>query len=766
MGHRWSWILFSMLLSGGLWLGGCGGSDDVCRPNCGTAECGDDGCGGSCGTCADELSCTEDRCVKGSCVFQVDPNFCTVAGSCVPSGTEQPDNPCKTCQPSSSSVGWTARGDGIACGGEAFCYGGECCDTTVNCAERNCGDDGCGGVCGTCTEFETCRDGVCKTTPCDPKCDNKDCGPDGCGDICGTCPNGYECDDNGFCQCVRLCAGKECGDDGCGGVCGSCTGINVVCQSGACVCAGEECNGACCGPNQVCVNSDFCCKPACEVAECGPDGCGGSCGDCPGDNMECVDGGCECPGVVCPVGCCSPGQECDLSGACCTPQCSGKECGPNGCGSLCGLCLEGQLCLTGVCPPEGDVCLDDNEVDWDGCTQGQLSEFQVNTEENDWQYNPAVAPTASGRFVVAWDSRDQDATGEGVFGQIFSQTGMPAGPEFRANTYMTDDQLDAAVTGFANGAFVVAWDSFEQDGSDRGVYFQLYSADGAKTLPETRVNEFTTLGQLRPALATLAGGDFVVVWEGVMGNGTGGFLWDEVFCRVYDASGAPLTDVVRVNATTLNEQTVASVTATTDGGFVVVWQSLLQDGNGLGVYAQRFDEEAMTVGSEILVNTYTPGDQKLPDVAPLPDGGFVVVWETTSQDAEGSGIMMRLFDGDDVPVTAELLVNTTTQGGQQTPAVASFSDGEFVVAWESREQDGSLGGIYFQRFDENGTKLGVETAANVFTSSNQQSPDVATLPGDTFVMVWRSWGQEGDVQDQSYGVFARRFDKDGEAIYH
>ncbi|MBN1773416.1 MAG: hypothetical protein JXB32_19295, partial [Deltaproteobacteria bacterium] len=57
------------------------------------------------------------------------------------------------------------------------------------------------------------------------------------------------------------------------------------------------------------------CTPACTGRECGPDGCGGSCGSCP------------------------TGETCNSSGVCvCTPSCTGRECGPDGCGGSCGSC--------------------------------------------------------------------------------------------------------------------------------------------------------------------------------------------------------------------------------------------------------------------------------------------------------------------------------------------------------------------------------------------------------------------------------------------
>ena len=44
-----------------------------------------------------------------------------------------------------------------------------------------------------------------------------------------------------------------------------------------------------------------------------------------------------------------------------------------------------------------------------------------------------------------------------------------------------------------------------------------------------------------------------------------------------------------VNTTIAENQSKPAVAALTSGGFVVVWQSLLQDGDLAGVYAQVFD---------------------------------------------------------------------------------------------------------------------------------------------------------------------------------
>jgi len=103
------------------------------------------------------------------------------------------------------------------------------------CAGRECGDDGCGGTCGTCGGEATCEDGVC-VPGCVRTCSGRECGPDGCGGLCGTCAGDEDCVE-GTCVCRPSCAGRDCGPDGCGGTCGTCAASATCDPAGRCACA-------------------------------------------------------------------------------------------------------------------------------------------------------------------------------------------------------------------------------------------------------------------------------------------------------------------------------------------------------------------------------------------------------------------------------------------------------------------------------------------------------------------------------------------------
>ena len=108
-------------------------------------------------------------------------------------------------------------------------------------------------------------------------------------------------------------------------------------------------------------------------------------------------------------------------------------------------------------------------------------EFQVNTYTSHSQNYPDVAADAVGNFVVVWTSSytDQDGDADGIFGQHFTSTGVPSGPEFQVNTYTDGYQNGGSVAGGPDGRFVIAWTgAYQQDGSGQGVFAQRFRAVG------------------------------------------------------------------------------------------------------------------------------------------------------------------------------------------------------------------------------------------------------------------------------------------------
>jgi hypothetical protein len=378
-------------------------------------------------------------------------------------------------------------------------------------------------------------------------------------------------------------------------------------------------------------------------------------------------------------------------------------------------------------------------------------EFRVNTYTYQWQQQPSVAGDASGNFVVVWTSRG-DGSLYGVFGQRYSSSGAPIGPEFRVNTFTTDNQIGQAVAADPAGNFVVVWHSYGQDGSETGVFGQRYASSGAPLGSEFRVNTYTTDYQDAPAVAAGTAGDFVVVWDsqGQVGSRS-------VFGQRYASSGAPVGPEFRVNTFTGGApqfQTVpSSVALDPSGNFVVAWQNIGQDGSSYGVFGQRFASSGAPVGPEFRVNTYTPNYQVWPSIFSDPSGDFVLAWTSYGQDGFYGGIYARRYASSGAPLGPEFRVNTYTTNYQRFPSVAGDGAGNFIVTWFGDLEDGSGSGVFGQRFASSGTPLGPEFRVNTYTTAFQAFPSVAADTAGNFVVVWYGFGTD----PSGTGVFGQRY---------
>jgi hypothetical protein len=246
-----------------------------------------------------------------------------------------------------------------------------------------------------------------------------------------------------------------------------------------------------------------------------------------------------------------------------------------------------------------------------------------------------VSMDGDGDFVVAWTSGGQDGSGSGVFARRFSSAGAALGGELLVNAYTTGEQKFQSVATDADGDFVVAWNSYGQDGSSAGVFARRFSSAGAPIAFEFQVTTYTTSYQWFPAVAADADGDFVVAWSSDHDGFTHG-----VFAQRFSSAGAALASEFQVNTYTEYFQGRPSVATDADGDFVVAWNSYLQDFGVAGIFARRYSSAGAPATSEFLVNSFTDTNQRYPSVA-VGGGHFVVAWESYKQDGDDYGIFAQ-----------------------------------------------------------------------------------------------------------------------------
>lgn len=171
------------------------------------------------------------------------------------------------------------------------------------------------------------------------------------------------------------------------------------------------------------------------------------------------------------------------------------------------------------------------------------------------------------------------------------------------------------------------------------------------------------------------------------------------------------------------------------------------DGSSSSIKAQVFNANGNPLGSEFLVNTAAAADQLKSAVTGLANGGFVIVWRdesTAAGDTSGDAIRAQVYDANGNTSGAEFVVNTTTTGDQQYPAITGLADGRFVMVWQDASQTGgdtSLAAIRGQVFNADGSTSGSEFLVNTSTAFTQSQPAISELADGRLIVTWTDFSQ-------------------------
>ena len=366
--------------------------------------------------------------------------------------------------------------------------------------------------------------------------------------------------------------------------------------------------------------------------------------------------------------------------------------------------------------------------------------FKVTASTTVGQFLAAPLVGHDGGVTVVWTSGDEDWTG--TFGQRFSPDGVRLGDDFRVNTYTTGYQGAGRTVTLADGGWLATFANIDSGAPD-AVWARRYSAGGVARGPDFQVSAQVVFGPLSTAAADPRGG-FIVFWEGSDGDLRG------VFGRRYDRASEPVGAEFQVNTYTLGVQGDMAAAVSPSGAFTVVWTSGAlndQDGDHAGVFGQRFDADGQRLGGEFQVNSFTTSNQYLPDVAINRLGQAIVIWTSKEQDGSINGVYGRRYGADGALLGAEFRVNEITINNQRDTSVDADENGNFVVSWR---QD--YDAIKARRYDAQGVPRGGEFIVAQGGGERVEAPQVTSDRRGNFIVAW----QQGPLS-QPADIYARRY---------
>jgi hypothetical protein len=325
--------------------------------------------------------------------------------------------------------------------------------------------------------------------------------------------------------------------------------------------------------------------------------------------------------------------------------------------------------------------------------------FLVNQTVVGTQDQPAVAMDANGDFVVSWTSDDVRSSVGGIYARRFTIQGTAVTNEVAVSPASANRQENSAVAIDGSGNFTVVWQS---DSPAWDLFGQQFTAAGIKRGGEMAINTYTADKQVDPAIAMDPNGDFVVAWEsfGEDGSGYG------VYARRYSPAGAALdAQEFRVNTTTLNWQITPDVGMANNGAFTVVWSAFGQDNltasnptSDYGIYAHMYnangtdyrDPATGAIVGEYRVNTKVVGDQMTPAVSVAANGEIAAVW-TGPESYLKSYPDGSSYNTNDLQVLGRVIVpSSNPQPGNSGPTISQVGVSQVsgMMSWNALDSDG------------------------------------------------------------------------------
>jgi hypothetical protein len=300
-----------------------------------------------------------------------------------------------------------------------------------------------------------------------------------------------------------------------------------------------------------------------------------------------------------------------------------------------------------------------------------LGNFAVDTFEGiGAQVEADVAMNDRGHFTAVWsDSRD----GLDIMARMFYANGAPKGPSFRVNDVTDNNQLSPSVTMDTTGNFAVTWTDFRSSHAD--IYLQRYGADGTPVGGNVRVSTAEPYSRGSSEVFLFNDGRAVVAWQDAWNLGV-----NDVYLQRFDAAGNPSGGNVEVS-THAGQETDAkypAVAGRENGDFLVCWQFIHAPGIN-DVYGRLYDASGGTLKDVFVVNETDGGYNHVrPDAAANPKGGWGVAWDTNREGTRDIRARSLAANGDVSGASARV---SDTAGEQKDARVAIDGRGIALFVW-------------------------------------------------------------------------------------
>lgn len=302
-----------------------------------------------------------------------------------------------------------------------------------------------------------------------------------------------------------------------------------------------------------------------------------------------------------------------------------------------------------------------------------------------YRSEPAAVPLPDGDFLLFWTEEEatyyvyyfqvwRDVADRDVWAQRFDSRGRPAGERFRINQQRSGFQSRPAAALAPGGRVLVTWESAAGGSAADGVFARLFSTGGRALSGELRL----AAGEAyHPAVAANAEGRFLVTWEGCCGDGDD----KGVFAALIDEEGDRLGASFQVNTTAAGPQRRPEVSVDPWSNFMVVWQGHVGEPHEARIFAQAVGRDGALLGPELQISEGVGTTQISPVLVADERGGFFVFWLDWAENFP-LGVFGVEIDAFGSSISEEALVSEAQVGAHYRIVAVSDGSRQALVTWE------------------------------------------------------------------------------------
>lgn len=254
-----------------------------------------------------------------------------------------------------------------------------------------------------------------------------------------------------------------------------------------------------------------------------------------------------------------------------------------------------------------------------------------------------VSPLTGGNFIISWSDRSSQNSRTTLFMRVYNSSSVQIKElDIKVGALPYEGLNSLAL--LTNGVWVKIW------GDGSRIYAQRFNTSNVAIGLPFQVNTYSTNGgDLHgPTVTSLSMGGFVIAWINRMDSSFYNML---VCAQLYNNQGTKIGKEFKVsepsyyagNLPVYTNEGPAALIALKDGGFIISWIQAAVYRNGYKVSAQRYDAQGTKVSNNFDLSNY-PGNQISPSGIGLPDGGFILIWQTYQEDKSSHRLYAQRFD--------------------------------------------------------------------------------------------------------------------------